>query len=968
MFIRNRAVGYVITIGCFLILLGCVVIYGWLIRSDEIIQLNHHLSPMQFNTAICFVVAGLSLIRLQTSQKEYFFSSILLLLSVISLGQYLFDINLGIDELLIKAHMSAATLYPGRMAPNTALSFTILALVIATIDLKKIFINFNIIGLLFVVSIGFIAILGYFTPLTTNFGFGQWIKMALHTAIGLIVISIGLLYYLTDKNHLGLNYLLPFFVTFFLLNLTFFSWQTIKNRQESHLSLLVSENLNSISSSIKTHMIDRATAFERIAHRWLSQPQGTSKEVWQKDVAHYIEDQPGYIAIEWVDRDFIIRWVEANSLNTQTIGFDLSKDKNRHFLLEQSFKQKHIVLSKQLNLIQGQKGIIFSSPLLDGQRFDGFIVGVFNSKQLFKHFLTSFRLKDFYFTISDGQEIMFTNAINLTDINQKLLAKWQKTQDIQLYGQKWRIQLAPKLNFYHEIISSTLPFLALFLGLLISMMAGILTYSLFRVKLFQEQVRDANERLRGIIEHSTDYIAAIDLNQRFLVFNQAYKTEIYRLLHLNISPNMSFYQLASSMSTHNFNKSIQLWQKALSGQTFSVIEHFQDKRFTNLYYEIHYNPIFNAQNKIIGASHIATNISKRIENEQSIKQSQQKLELLVRDLEQKNKLLDLLRKFSTLINSFDNLNDITEAMCFYMTKMFPKIAGTFFTPNDSSTELKMVVSWNELLINHKTIQADECLALAQSQIYIVNNQHNNILCKHIESFNKKPYGYLCMPLLLKNNLLGLIYLEFDHAITEDEINAIQMVCKKITLVLYNLNLKASLKFQAIHDSLTGLYNRRYIDEFLEQQINQAERYDKHFAVLLIDIDFFKKINDTYGHAAGDNVLTQLSSILKTSFRASDVVGRWGGEEFIIIFQESNAHITYEKALKLKTTVENSVVTLGKQFISFTISIGISYFIKEDNRDSIVKRVDKALYQAKKNGRNCIVNFNQPNDYLQQAPE
>ena len=84
----------------------------------------------------------------------------------------------------------------------------------------------------------------------------------------------------------------------------------------------------------------------------------------------------------------------------------------------------------------------------------------------------------------------------------------------------------------------------------------------------------------------------------------------------------------------------------------------------------------------------------------------------------------------------------------------------------------------------------------------------------------------------------LIYLEFDHAITEDEINAIQMVCKKITLVLYNLNLKASLKFQAIHDSLTGLYNRRYIDEFLEQQINQAERYDKQFAVLLIDIDFF----------------------------------------------------------------------------------------------------------------------------------
>jgi diguanylate cyclase (GGDEF)-like protein len=155
---------------------------------------------------------------------------------------------------------------------------------------------------------------------------------------------------------------------------------------------------------------------------------------------------------------------------------------------------------------------------------------------------------------------------------------------------------------------------------------------------------------------------------------------------------------------------------------------------------------------------------------------------------------------------------------------------------------------------------------------------------------------------------------------------------------------------AITDPLTKLYNRRKTDEVMQCELDKAKRYKNAFSVILIDIDHFKKINDTYGHQRGDVVLQTLSQLLLESVRSVDVVGRWGGEEFIIITMLPDEDKLMQFSEKLRQKIEFfSFEEVG----SLTVSLGISIYEENDTEKSLIERVDKALYDAKNSGRNCV---------------
>lgn len=157
----------------------------------------------------------------------------------------------------------------------------------------------------------------------------------------------------------------------------------------------------------------------------------------------------------------------------------------------------------------------------------------------------------------------------------------------------------------------------------------------------------------------------------------------------------------------------------------------------------------------------------------------------------------------------------------------------------------------------------------------------------------------------------------------------------------------------IHDQLTGLYTRTKIDELIDIEIKRADRYNSMFSIILVDIDHFKKINDTYGHLVGDDVLKDFSSILKNNVRDLDYVGRWGGEEFIIVCTQTNSENAVLLAEKLRTKVENfNFKHVGKQ----TASFGVAFCAEEVDENIILDNADKALYRAKKTGRNRVVNY------------
>lgn len=155
---------------------------------------------------------------------------------------------------------------------------------------------------------------------------------------------------------------------------------------------------------------------------------------------------------------------------------------------------------------------------------------------------------------------------------------------------------------------------------------------------------------------------------------------------------------------------------------------------------------------------------------------------------------------------------------------------------------------------------------------------------------------------------------------------------------------------SITDKLTQSYNRLKLDEALEEQLNLSKKTSLPFVILILDIDHFKLVNDTYGHQVGDQVLVELVSILHENVRVDDIVGRWGGEEFLIIFPQTSLDIGFELADKLRNLVEEARFTSAGQV---TISVGVSAYRKDLSSDSIVSRADAALYKAKESGRNRV---------------
>jgi diguanylate cyclase (GGDEF)-like protein len=168
------------------------------------------------------------------------------------------------------------------------------------------------------------------------------------------------------------------------------------------------------------------------------------------------------------------------------------------------------------------------------------------------------------------------------------------------------------------------------------------------------------------------------------------------------------------------------------------------------------------------------------------------------------------------------------------------------------------------------------------------------------------------------------------------------------------DLNARLTAISTHDELTGLPNRRYMQERLTQAIAHAARNGEAFSIALLDIDFFKKINDSAGHATGDVVLTRVAACMRDAMRDYDLCARWGGEEFLILFASCDMHNAAQLAERIRLAVASIVTADLHPGLQLSASIGFTEFHPGEAIDMLLKRADDALYQAKHAGRNCVV--------------
>jgi diguanylate cyclase (GGDEF)-like protein len=193
-------------------------------------------------------------------------------------------------------------------------------------------------------------------------------------------------------------------------------------------------------------------------------------------------------------------------------------------------------------------------------------------------------------------------------------------------------------------------------------------------------------------------------------------------------------------------------------------------------------------------------------------------------------------------------------------------------------------------------------------------------------------------------------------LTEPKRQLTYTVVEQAGMALSNLKLREALREQSIRDPLTGLYNRRYMEEVLKQHLRRVTRHLHPLGMIMIDIDHFKSFNDSNGHAAGDALLRALGEFLQRRIRGEDVACRYGGEEFILIMPEATLEAANQRAELLRQGVKGLRVSDGGQtFGGVTLSIGVAIYPQHGRTiDSILRAVDTALYRAKQEGRDRVV--------------
>lgn len=215
------------------------------------------------------------------------------------------------------------------------------------------------------------------------------------------------------------------------------------------------------------------------------------------------------------------------------------------------------------------------------------------------------------------------------------------------------------------------------------------------------------------------------------------------------------------------------------------------------------------------------------------------------------------------------------------------------------------------------------------------------------------YSMICVPLEMHRRLIGVLTLTTsrpDHIFTADELELVVLIAAHISLALESHRLYEL----SVLDGLTNIYNRRYLDQRLSQELADSVRHQKPLTVALLDLDHFKKLNDSFGHQAGDQVLCELTGVIGRTLRQHDVLARYGGEEFALILAGSSSADALHLGERLRGLIEETDFVYKNQKLPVTISLGLATF-PQDGEDAmtLLRAADKALYRAKEAGRNRI---------------
>jgi diguanylate cyclase (GGDEF)-like protein len=335
----------------------------------------------------------------------------------------------------------------------------------------------------------------------------------------------------------------------------------------------------------------------------------------------------------------------------------------------------------------------------------------------------------------------------------------------------------------------------------------------------------------------------------------------------------------------------------------------------------------------------------------------------VAELDERTAMVDSAREAHEQVEELFTMTDMLQAaedhvdagsvLMATAQRLLPQFAGALYVFNNSRDRLDLAKSWNtsEGFDPSNTLLPGNCWALKRGKPHVNDRASGTLCCMH----HVGAAATVEVPMMARGQVHGLIMLALEEEDAFEQLKDVRRLARamadSMSLALSNIALREKLRTQSLRDPLTGLYNRRYMEDALERYVSLAERTASSTAVLMIDLDNFKRVNDEHGHAKGDAVLRDVAAQLIGGLRPSDVVARYGGEELMVILPGCSLEGAQLKAEGLRARIEGLSEAHG---VPITASFGIASVPETSTSTAdVVPMADAALYVAKQAGKNCI---------------
>lgn len=376
--------------------------------------------------------------------------------------------------------------------------------------------------------------------------------------------------------------------------------------------------------------------------------------------------------------------------------------------------------------------------------------------------------------------------------------------------------------------------------------------------------------------------------------------------------------------------------------------------------DVIFDPKTNKPLKLVAS---VQDVTERVQAEIQLQKANQELAEKVQELERRTNEINLLSELGSRLQACQTAEEAYMEISTAAEALFPGWSGALCVTSASRTTVEPVAEWGQTSEGQRVFAPDECWALRRGKPQSYRSGEKTGHCRHFDL--AKIRVSLCVPLMAQGEALGIVSLQIMRS--QEEVDTAGrssweaqrrlavVLAEQVALALGNLRLRESLKNQSICDPLTGLFNRRYMEESLEREFSRANRSKTSVAIIMMDLDHFKRFNDTFGHQAGDTLLRTLGDLLKRNTRGQDIACRYGGEEFAIVLTDSNLAGALQRAEILRQQVKQlSVEYAGQLLGAISISMGVALYPGHGTTmGDVLRAADQALYCAKREGRDRV---------------